>query len=244
MAARQSRRIAIVSASVAVHAALLAVVALQAPRLIVPPGASLPPQGVIPILILPRVPPPAGASAGKVPSPPQEIRLHRRPQPFAVEPPPVAPLVVPNAPAPKNGPPPIGPRVVAAPTPEDTMAANARNALRGVVGCANAGALGLSKEERQKCEDQLAAGAKQADFGGLGIDAGKAAGLAAAARRREEDYKYRHAPVPVGVPTPSGGRWDSVRSPPQGSSNFGMGTSASGIGAVSGSDKPELKVPF
>lgn len=239
MAAGRSRRIAIGAASVVVHLALLAVVALQAPRLVVPPGASGPPEAVIPILILPRVPPPA-AAAGTAPQPPQEIRLHRRKQAFANEPPPVAPLVAPVVQAPKpSAPPPIGPRVLTLPSQEDAVAANARNALRGTLGCANASLVGLSREERQKCEDQLAAGGKSADFSGLGINADKARGLAAAAAQRERDYKYRNA-APVGVPTPQGGRWDAQRSPPMGTSNLPGGAP----GGIVGADKPTATIPF
>ena len=47
---------------------------------------------MIPVLILPRTPPP-NATPGAKPSP---IRLHRRPQRFADEPPPIAPLVTPT----------------------------------------------------------------------------------------------------------------------------------------------------
>jgi hypothetical protein len=198
---------------------------------------------VIPILIMPRVPPPASAAPGTAPQP-QEIRLHRRKQAFVGEPPPVVPLIAPAPPAPKSAPPPIGPRVLALPSPESAVAANARNALRGVLGCANAKLVGLSREERQKCEDQLATGAKAADFPGLGLDAGKAAGLAAAGARRERDYRYMRSGTPVGVPTPPGERWDAQRSPPGGAANLPGGASAAAIGAGAGSDKPTLTVPF
>jgi hypothetical protein len=226
MAAGRSRRIAVGAASIAVHVALLAVVALQAPRLVVPPGASGPPEAVIPILILPRVPPPATAAPGIAPQPPQEIRLHRRKQAFVDQVAPVAPLVAPTPPAPRPAPPPIGPRVLTLPSPEDAVAANARNALRGALGCANASLVGLSREERQKCEDQLAAGAKAADFPGLGIDAGKDSALARAARRKEEDFKYKRAGPPAAQP---GGR---------------IGETASDLARSLGNDRPAATVPF
>jgi hypothetical protein len=225
MAAGRSRRIAVGAASIAVHIALLAVVALQAPRLVVPPGASGPPEAVIPILILPRVPPPATAAPGIAPQPPQEIRLHRRKQAFADEAPPVAPLVAPAPPAPKPAPPPIGPRVLNLPSPQDAVAANARNALRGTLGCANAKLVGLSREERQKCEDQLATGAKTADFPGLGLDAAKDSALARAVRRKEEDFHYKHS-QPQAQP---GGR---------------IGETATDLARSLGNDRPSATVPF
>ncbi|MBW8816591.1 MAG: hypothetical protein JF588_24500 [Caulobacterales bacterium] len=212
-------------ASIAVHVALLAVVALQAPRLVVPPGASGPPEAVIPILILPRVPPPSAAAPGTAPQP-QEIRLHRRKQAFVDQAAPVAPLVAPTPTPPKPSPPPIGPRVLTLPSPEDAVAANAHNALRGALGCANASLVGLSREERQKCEDQLAAGARGADFPGLGIDAGKESALARAARRKEEDYRYKRSPPPGAQP---GGR---------------IGETASDLARSLGNDRPAATVPF
>ena len=70
------------AASVAVHAVLLTAVALHAPRLKVPPEEPGLPEAVIPVLILPRAPPPTAAPGAR----PTPIRLHRRPQRFAEEP--------------------------------------------------------------------------------------------------------------------------------------------------------------
>jgi len=192
------RRIAATVLSVAVNVALLATLTARVPALRLPPEARGPPEPVIPILIMPRTPPPA-AQPG---APPQPIRLHRRRQRFAPEDTQVAPLVVPTAPPPPVAPTPAPkPR---APTERDAIASNAQRALRGALGCANAAVLGLSREEREKCDQALAAGARQAEFSGLGLNAGKAGELARAAARREADYRNRRANLPVGTPTLGG----------------------------------------
>ncbi|WP_293905657.1 hypothetical protein [Phenylobacterium sp.] len=225
------------AASVAVHAALLAVLALHAPRLRVPVYASGPPEAVIPVLIMPRTPPPAAAPGAQ----PQPIRLHRRPQPFALEPLPVTPLVAPTLDAPRPpGPTAPGPRIVSPPTQEDAIAVNAGRALRGKLGCANASLMNLSRAEREACEDQLAAGAKQADYLGTGIDADKAGALAAAARRKDADFRYMRAPGGPGTV----GAGPSANGNAVGRDGTLPGATAEGIGKVVGSDKPTLKVPF
>jgi hypothetical protein len=170
---------------------------------------------------MPRTPPPA-AQPGAKPTP---VQLHRRPQRFADDELPIKPLIAP-APEPtvERPAPAPGPRTLTLPGQDDALAANARKALRGRLGCANAGALGLSRAEREACEDQLATG--QADFPGLGVDANKASGLAAAAARRERDYKYlRAAPPPA---------WNAAPA----------GASARDLGKIVGSDNVEKKVPF
>ena len=40
------------------------------------------------------------------------------------------------------------------------------------IGCLNAGAVGLSREERERCANRLAAGAKDAAFMGTGVGGG------------------------------------------------------------------------
>lgn len=237
---RRNRTGRIAAASLAAHALVLAVVAVQAPRLRAshePPGT---PEAVIPVLIMPRTPPPA-AEAG---SRPQPIRLHQRSQPVPQkddEKPPIAPLVAPTVESKAPAPSAPGPRVIAAPPAEDAVvAAGVGRALRGRLGCANANLLNLSREERQKCEDALAAGARQADYLGTGIDADKAAGLAAAARRKESDYRYMRSPGgPNGSVTagPS-----ALASEPAGQK--GAGATAERMGGLVGSDKPTLKTPF
>ena len=214
----------IVAASLAVHVAVLTVLALHAPRLKIPREIPGPPEAVIPVLIIPRTPPPTAAPGAR----PQPIRLHRRQTPFAPDETPVAPLVAPTVETKAAPSPAPGPRSVTAPPPEDAVAVNARQALRGRLGCANASLLGLSREERQKCEDALAAGAKSSDYLGTGIDAEKAGGLAEAARRKEADFKYKRSTTQA---SPGGG-------PSRGD------TPSEAIGSMVGSDKPTARVPF
>jgi len=220
----------IAAASVAAHVIVLTAAALYAPRWRTPPPEpGGPPEPIIPVLITPRVPQ-ASASPGDRPA---EIRIHRRPQRFTPEAPPIPPLVLPEPEPPKAAAPaPSGPKVVAQPAQPDALSVNARNALRGRLGCANADALGLSREERQKCEDALASGAKAADFPGLALEPGKAAGLAAAAARKEADYKYKRTGAQA---TPGGG--------PSGGGGPG-GPDARAIGSMTGNDKPEKVIPF
>lgn len=237
-AARRSRRYGIVAASVAVHAALLAAVAVQAPRLRVPPEESGPPEAVIPVLILPRAPPP-NAAPGAKPSP---IRLHRRAQPFADEPPPIAPLIAPTetkteearqAPAP-------GPRALTIPAQEDAFAANARNALRSRLNCDDAR---LTRAEREGCLDRLGAAGRGAPVLGLGVDRDKASELEAAARRKEQDYGYKRS-TPVGSGAAGTGRNAGAIERP-GDPNKGMGASSDDLGRMTGNDsRRELRVPF
>src|SRR4051812_44301564 len=110
-AAPRSRNGWIVAASLAVHAAILTVLALHAPRLRVPHEASGPPEAVIPVLIMPRPPPPAAAPGAR----PQPIRLPRRPQRFVPEETPVAPIVAPSVETKAPAPSAAGPRTLTLP---------------------------------------------------------------------------------------------------------------------------------
>jgi len=226
-AAHRSRNAGIVAASLAVHIAVIAVLALHAPRLRIPAAESGPPEAIIPVLIMPRAPPPAAAPGSK----PAPIRLHRRPQRFTLEPLPVNPLIAPETEQASKAAAAPGPRVLTMPSSQDAVAANARKALRGRLGCSSANLLSLSRAEREACEDALAAGGKQADFPGLGLDRDKAAGLAAAAARREADYKYKRN---IPQATPGGAP----------SSSLPGGSGASDLGRSIGSDRPEAKLPF
>jgi hypothetical protein len=237
-AARRSRRYGIVAASVAVHAALLTAVAVHAPRLKIPPQESGPPEAVIPVLILPRAPPP-NAAPGAKPSP---IRLHRRPQRFADDLPPIAPLIAPTEeePAEERAAPTPGPRVLNLPTQEDAFAANARNALRSRLNCDDAR---LSRAERERCLERFGAAGRDAPVLGLGVDRDKASELEAAARRKEQDYGYkRSAPGGVGV-SGTGRNAGAIERP--GNPNMGMGATSEDLGRTTGNDsRRELKVPF
>ncbi|WP_411288463.1 hypothetical protein [Phenylobacterium sp.] len=216
---RRRGRTAAVALSAAAHAAVLAVLAAHTPLLRLSPETDPgPPEAIIPLLILPRTPPPPGTAG-----PPTPVRLHRRPPRAPTEELPVAPLIAPLA-TPSPAPAVTGPVTVAA--PPDPMAQNASAALRGKLGCMSAGLLGLTRAQLEACEDELAKGVRQAEFPGLGLDADKNSALARAAARKEADYKYMRAPVPPGFTT------------------AGPGQSAESLGQSLGNDRPALTVPF
>jgi hypothetical protein len=179
--AGRRRMAAAIALSAGFHLALLIVLAMQAPMLRVPPEEGTgPPEPVIPVLLLPRLPPSAAER-------PQPLRLHRRPQPFA-GPPPIAPLPVPAAPPS----PPAGPGVVTihpAPLPEGPKE-DLRATLRASpIGCANLEA--LSPAERDRCNETLGKGAKTATFPGLGLSAGKQSDFDREAQHKEACRQYR-----------------------------------------------------
>ena len=226
------------AASVAVHAVLLTAVALHAPQLRVPPQESGPPVAVIPVLILPRALPPAAGPSAR----PTQIRLHRRRQDFAAEPPPVAPLVVPTEtrPAAETSPRATGPRVLTLPSQDDALPAHARNALRGRLDCNDAR---LSRAERDACIDRMGAAGRGGPVLGLGVDRDKATALEAAARRKEQDYGYKRA-APAGVGVSGTGRNAGAIERP-GNPNMGMGATGDDLGRVTSNDaRREAKIPF
>jgi hypothetical protein len=191
-AARRGRRLAAIAVSAAAHLVVLTVLALHAPTLLIPPGPSGPPEPIIPVLLVPRLPPPVPA-AGTAPAP---IRLHRRQLRVAAPELPVKPL---PAPEPKPTPPtPPGPVTLRpAPLPEGPKE-QLRTALRrGPIGCANPQAFQLSREERVACDEQLANGAAAAAFPGLGLSAGKQGALDKAGARKEADRRYRETTPPL-----------------------------------------------
>lgn len=151
---------------------------------------------------------------------------------FSDQPSPVAPLVAPAEAKPAERPAQAtGPRVLTLPSPEDALAANARNALRSRANCDNPN---LSRIEREACADRLFGDGRDAPAMGLGIDAGKAAGLAAEAARKERDYKYQRGIKPAAPPTPGAG-WDTYRGPP---------APSEATGAMVGSDNVAKRLPF
>lgn len=232
-AVRRKRSIAIAVGSGAVHALVLTLIALHAPPLKILPSTSGPPQAIIPVLIVPRVPRPSTASGTR----PAEIRLHRRPQRFAPVPEEIKPLII-SRPAAATPAVSEDPRTTPSPSAPDRLTANARTALRGKVGCANASAAGLTRAERVACEDQFAFGAREAEFRGLGLDHGKAAALSRAGARREADFRYKRGLPGPPIAVPAGAGWDRQRSPPKGGPNLGMGASPEDLGAE------PLKIPF
>ncbi len=240
-AARRSRnrRYGIVAASVAAHAVVLGLIALHAPRLHAPPDVQAgPPEPIIPVLIMPRAMPPAAEGAGA----PSELRLHRRRTRFSEDDLPVAPLIAPveTRPAERQADT-AGPRAVTLPRYEDTLADNARRALRGRLNCDSDT---LSRAEREACQDRFAAGARDAPFTGLGMEAGKESDLARAARRKEEDFRYKRAPM-AGSGTGGTGYDNSRPQAPGATPNLGVGASSHDLGRVTGADsRRELKIPF
>src|SRR5512140_3477286 len=106
-----------VAASVLAHLGVLIAVLLQHPTLSIPEEAGGPPEAIIPVLILPRTPPPVAGRGAK----PAPIQLHRRAlrnQPAETAVPPVViaapkpaepPPQAPGPPAPKETPAPPAP---------------------------------------------------------------------------------------------------------------------------------------
>lgn len=224
-AGRRRKGVAI-AASLIAHLAVGVVLLLQHTSLPTPLDLGGPPEAIIPILILPKTPPPAAGHRAQ----PQPIRLHRRPQPFVppdVTPAPIAPPTPPTAatrPAP-TAPPTFHP----APQPEGPKG-DAKTALRqSYVGCANPLAVGLTRAERDLCDEKFGKGAKDAEFAGLGLSADKQRLLDAAGARREADYRYKHSQAPaIGIPH-SGG--------------FAVPTAEEQNGSL-GNDRPKATVPF
>jgi len=180
-----------IGVSVIAHVAVLVVLALQRPTLRMALEQAGPPPAIIPILLMPRTPPP---TAGKQ-TPPTPIRLHRRPQRFIPPDAPVAPIAPPAPPAPASAAPPRPGPVVIHPAPLPAgPTGDVRTALRqGAPGCANQLAVGLNRAERDLCDEKLGKGAKDAPYleAGLGMSAGKKALLDAAAAAKEADYRYK-----------------------------------------------------
>lgn len=230
LTARRGRISRAAAVSVAAHVAVLAVVALQSPMLTIPVEPAGPPIPVIPVLLLPKTPPPAAGQKAQ----PQPIRLHRRPQPFVppdVTPAPIAPPAPPAAsPAPKS------PVVVFHPAPQpEGPKGDVRTALRhSPVGCANPLAVGLNRAERELCDEKLGKGAKDAPFyePGLAMSAAKKGLMDRAAANREADYKYT--------------RTQPIQSAPGGDLQAGgePASQAKTLGKNLGNDKPEYSIPI
>jgi hypothetical protein len=155
-----------IAVSALAHLGVLAAALLQHSTL--PPqllDAAGPPEAIIPVLILPR-----GRLAAADATPRLgELQLHRRPQrldqnPSLSQPSPLAPL--PAAPA-LAKPSEVGqPAALAAqgqPATPGAPGPDLRAALRhGALGCANLAAVGMTRAEREACEEQLGHGAGQA----------------------------------------------------------------------------------
>ena len=104
-----------------------------------------------------------------------------------------------------------------------------RAALRhSYVGCADRDLVGLTRAERDLCDERFGKGAKDTRFAGLGLSPDKQRLLDASGARKEADNRYKR-----GAPTAQ----------PLGASRLPGGT-AEQMGADLGNDKPALKVPF
>jgi hypothetical protein len=194
-AVRRRRTTSAVALSLIAHLAVLTVLVLHTPLLRRPAESSGPPEPIIPILILPRVPPPPEGQAAR----PTPVRLHRRPLRHMETPLPVEPLPAPPEVA---GPPPKGPERVVPRLllPEEGPRAAARTALRqGPVGCANSDAVNLSAAERELCNEQFGRNARTGPFLGLGLRPDKQETFDKAATAKEADRRYRGAGIPSGV---------------------------------------------
>jgi hypothetical protein len=188
--AGRRRLAAAIALSAGFHVALLIVLAMQAPTLRARPEESAgPPEPIIPVLLMPKLPPSANRPAAP-------LRLHRRPQPYAA-PPPIAPLPV--LPLPPSRPAAPGPATVhPAPLPEGPKS-DLRATLRGSpIGCATPEL--LTPAERDRCNETLGKGAKTAEFPGLGLSAEKQGDLDRAAQRKETCRAYKDAPGGMGAP--------------------------------------------
>jgi hypothetical protein len=159
LTAMRRRRSWAILASIGAHLGVLTAVLLQHPTLHIPVEPGGPPVAIIPLLILPRTPPPVGARGVK----PAPIQLHQRQLRAPSEPTPVAPVVIaPPKPAetPVQAPEPVtakeAPQPSAAPVP-DAM----RAALRTTLGC-NSDT--LSRDERARCQERFGRGARDAPY--------------------------------------------------------------------------------
>ncbi|MET0274934.1 MAG: hypothetical protein ABW360_18255 [Phenylobacterium sp.] len=192
--AARRRTFSAMALSVIAHVAVLAVLALHTPMLRMPVESSGPPEPIIPILILPRTPPPPQDATAR----PTPVRLHRRPLRHLQTPLPIEPLPAPQAEASAS---PAKGRVELHPAPlPEGPKGDVRAALRqGPVGCANVQAVGLNGSEREHCNDVLGTGAKTAPFLGLGLKADKQFDFDKANAAKQSYQRYKRGNIPSGV---------------------------------------------
>ena len=198
--ARRRRTIIATAISAVAHVAVLTVVALQAPMLRIPPQERGPPEAIIPILIMPRTPPPTGSNTRPAP-----IRLHRRPQRNLPPELPVAPLPAP-APAASAAPAPSRPQAPLHPAPQpEGPKGDVRAALRhSPVGCSNGLAVGLNRAERDLCDESLGKSAREAEFiaPSVAMSPAKRALLDQAAAAKEAAIRRKEAPLTSSLSKP------------------------------------------
>jgi hypothetical protein len=198
--ARRRRTIIATAVSAVAHVAVLTVVALQAPVLRIPPSERGPPEAIIPILIMPRTPPPTGSNTRPAP-----IRLHRRPQRNLPPDLPVTPLPAP-APAASANPAPPRPQAPFHPAPQpEGPKGDVKAALRhSPVGCANGASVGLNRAERDLCNEGLGKSARDAQFipPGVGMSPAKRALLDEAAAAKDAAIRQKEAPMTSSLSKP------------------------------------------
>ncbi len=216
----------VVGVSIIAHLLLLTVLRTYQPHLSQRLSAKAEELQVIPVVILrerdippPPPPPEAPKQAELILPPPTAVRVTPTlvPQELISIAPLVAPLELPPLilPDPEPEPPPPPSEVVLRPygdsVGEDPAIAGVRNALRGsLIGCANASILGLSREERERCQDQFAGGAKDAALSGLGLDAALSAEFDAALAKKDANIRYRDGSITAG---PAGGSSGELNEP-------------------------------
>jgi hypothetical protein len=195
-----------VAVSIAGHAVVLTALALHAPRLAIPHEQAGPPEPIIPILIMPRTPPPPPGSLEK----PQPIRLHRRQLRNEPLPPPETPAFIVPKEIPTPPPPtpraPAQPRITVQPSPRTQLSTMLRS---GLVGCANPGL--LTAEERARCEERLGSGAHDLSEPLPSIAPDRQADFDRAAQAKQ---RAREPGVPIGPASPESDSGPSYRNKP------------------------------
>jgi hypothetical protein len=188
-----------VAASVAAHLAVLAIVALQQPTLTVPVEPSGPPEAIIPVLLMPRTPPPAPAQDGARPAP---VRLHQRALRNLPAELPVRPVTLAAAKPVAAPPQPDAPgQTRAAQAPPSPPVDAIRATLRTTLGCNSAA---LSRDERARCQEQFGRGAHDAAYIAAPIAGDKRAGYDAAGAAKLAARSVLDHPIPPpGPPLPN-----------------------------------------
>jgi hypothetical protein len=152
-AAKRHRTIWPIAASALAHVAMLAVILVQSHALLMPADRSEADDTVIRVQLVPR----PQSAAVRSPPAPGAIRARRPALQPSEAAPPIAPLSATPAP---EGPNPAG----------AAAGADLRAALRhGLAGCANAGA-GLTRAERERCDERLGRNMAQAPFLGAPLE--------------------------------------------------------------------------
>ncbi len=188
-AVRRRRRTVVAALSALGHLALFAVVGLQTPQL---REMILPDQQTVEVQLVPPVLPRQSAAA---PAKAQPIQ----PRPTPAPPKGVVTLPLPPAePAAKGGSG-IGTGYAPAPLPA-APGADLKKALRGFSpGCRMREAVGLTRAERDACDERLGRGSESATFIAPPMDPAKRAAYDAQAAKDEAYRRYKQGNVPSAV---------------------------------------------